>query len=177
MQANPNCLSVFRRLFKTVNFSLLWWAAAIGNFPIFVPPFFLPLYTNALGYSSSTGAGLVAGYTLASAVGRIACGYLCDVLGAINVLLASLVLSALSMLAIWPASQSLGPLALFVVVNGLSNGGFFSTMPTVASSVFGSARVGVIMGMIMTGWIGGYLLVRSTHAAATGHGFRATFCV
>lgn len=169
---------MLRRLFKTVNFNLLWWAAAIGNFPIFVPPFFLPLYTNALGYSSSTGAALVAGYTLASAVGRIACGYLCDVLGAINVLLASLVLSALSMLAIWPASQSLGPLALFVVVNGLSNGGFFSTMPTVASSVFGSARVGVIMGMIMTGWIGGYLLVsypsssallRGTHVLNSRH--------
>lgn len=124
-----------------------------------MPPFFLPLYTEALGYPSSTGASLVAGYTLASAVGRIACGYLCDKLGPINILLGSLVLSSLSMLAIWPASQSLGPLALFVVVNGLSNGGFFSTTPTVASSVFGSARVGVVMSMIMTGWVGGYLLV------------------
>lgn len=148
-----------RQLFKTVNFTLIWLAAAIGNFPIFVPPFFLPLYTEALGYSSSTGASLVAGYTLSSAVGRIACGYLCDKLGSINILLGSLVLSSVSMLAIWPASQSLGPLALFVVVNGLSNGGFFSTTPTVASSVFGSARVGIVMSMIMTGWVGGYLLV------------------
>lgn len=75
-----------------------------------------------------------------------------------NVLLASLVLSAISMLAIWPISQSVGPLAVFVILNGVSNGGFFSTTPTVASSVFGSARVSVVMGMIMTGWIGGYLL-------------------
>jgi hypothetical protein len=32
-------------------------------------------------------------------------------------------------------------------------------MPTVVGSVFGSRRVGVAMGMIVTGWAGGYLLV------------------
>jgi hypothetical protein len=41
----------------------------------------------------------------------------------------------------------------------MSNGGFFSTMPTVVGNVFGSARVSVAMGMIVTGWAGGYLLV------------------
>lgn len=148
-----------RGLFKQLNFALLFVASAIGNFPLFVPPFFLPLYTNALGYKSSVGAGLVAGFTLSSAVGRIFCGFWCDRIGAINILLVSLFLTAISMLAIWPASQSLGPLILFVIVNGVSNGGFFSTMPTVASNVFGSARVGVVMGMIITGWVGGYLMV------------------
>lgn len=103
----------------------------------------------------------MAGFTLSSAVGRIFCGFCCDRIGPVNVLLGSLLLSAVSMLAIWPASQTIGPLALFVVTNGVSNGGFFSTTPTVASSVFGSARVSVVMGMIMTGWIGGYLLVRA----------------
>lgn len=148
-----------RRMFKNVNFTLLWLAAAIGNFPNFVPAFFLPLYSKSLGLSSSTGAGLVAGYTLASAVGRIFCGFWCDRIGAINVLFASLILNTVSMLAIWPASTSIGPLILFVIINGVSNGGYFSTMPTVATSVFGSARVGVVMSMIMTGWVGGYLMV------------------
>jgi hypothetical protein len=41
----------------------------------------------------------------------------------------------------------------------MSNGGFFSTMPTVVSNVFGSARVSVAMSMVITGWIGGYLMV------------------
>ncbi|KAM3456853.1 hypothetical protein MY3296_001511 [Beauveria thailandica] len=146
------------KMFKSANFVLICAATAIGTFPLYVPPFFLPLYANSLGFSSSTGAGLVAGFTLSSAAGRIVCGYLCDMMGAVNVLLTSLVLTALSMLAIWPASTTLGPLALFVVVNGLSNGGFFCTMPTVASNIFGSARVGVVMSMIITGWIGGYLM-------------------
>lgn len=146
-------------MFKSANFVLICAATAIGTFPLYVPPFFLPLYANSLGFSSATGAGLVAGFTLSSAAGRIICGYLCDMMGAINVLFTSLILTALSMLAIWPASTTLGPLTLFVVINGLSNGGFFCTMPTVASNVFGSARVGVVMSMIITGWIGGYLMV------------------
>ena len=32
-------------------------------------------------------------------------------------------------------------------------------MPTVVGNVFGSARVSVAMGMIVSGWVGGYLLV------------------
>jgi len=80
-------------------------------------------------------------------------------MGPVNTLLLSLFLSALSMLAIWPVSNSIGPLILFVIINGAANGGFFSTMPTVVGSVFGSRRVSVAMGMIVTGWGGGYLMV------------------
>lgn len=68
-------------------------------------------------------------------------------------------LSAVSMLALWPVSSTLGPLIAFVIINGAANGGFFSTMPTVVGAVFGSRRVGVAMGMIVTGWAGGYLMV------------------
>ncbi|KAJ2975159.1 hypothetical protein NQ176_g5674 [Zarea fungicola] len=145
-------------LFKSVNFLLLCTATAIGTFPLYVPPFFLPLYANSLGLSSSTGASLVAGFTLSSGIGRVLCGFGCDLIGATNVLFLSLLLTAVSMLALWPASTTIGPLALFVVVNGLSNGGFFGTLPTMAGNIFGSARVGVVVGMIITFWVGGYLL-------------------
>lgn len=147
------------KLFKSANFLLLCTATAIGTFPLYVPPFFLPLYANSLGFSSATGAGLVAGFTLSSGVGRILCGFGCDLIGATNVLFISLLLTALSMLAIWPTSTTLGPLALFVIINGISNGGFFGTLPTMAGNIFGSARVGVVVGMIITFWVGGYLLV------------------
>ncbi|KAK1595479.1 major facilitator superfamily transporter [Colletotrichum navitas] len=146
------------RLFKSLTFLIVFLAGAVGTFPLFVPPFFLPLYSKSIGFSSSTGAGLLAAFNFSSAVGRICCGTLCDAFGALNVLCASLVLSAVSMLAIWPASTTLGPMIVFVVVNGISNGGFFSTMPTVVGNVFGSARVSVAMSMIVTGWAGGYLM-------------------
>ncbi|TDZ36027.1 Aspyridones efflux protein apdF [Colletotrichum spinosum] len=145
-------------LFKSFTFVFIFLAGAVGTFPLFVPPFFLPLYSKSIGLSSSTGAGLVAGFNFASAVGRICCGVFCDKFGALNVLFISMLLSSVSMLAIWPASTTLGPMVVFVIVNGVSNGGFFSTMPTVVGNVFGSARVSVAMSMIVTGWTGGYLM-------------------
>lgn len=132
---------------------------AVATFPLLVPPFFLPLFTNSLGMSSSTGAGVVAAFNFSSALGRLLCGLFSDFVGPLNTLFISLLLSALSMLIIWPVSTSLGPLIVFVIVNGMANGGFFSTMPTVVGNTFGSARVSVVMGMVVTGWAGGYLLV------------------
>ncbi|KAH7327933.1 major facilitator superfamily transporter [Stachybotrys elegans] len=146
------------RLFRSFTFDFMFLVGAIGTFPLFVPPFFMPLYAKSIGLSSATGAGLVAGFNFSSAVGRIGCGLLCDRIGALNTLFISLLITGLSMVALWPASTTLGPTILFVVLNGISNGGFFSTMPTVVGSVFGSAKLTTIMGMIITGWVGGYLM-------------------
>ncbi|KAI1130264.1 major facilitator superfamily domain-containing protein [Nemania abortiva] len=145
-------------LFKDPNFVFVLIAGAIGTFPLLVPPFFIPLFANAIGLSSATGAGLLAGFNFASAVGRILSGILCDKIGSLNALFLALSLAAVSMLAVWPVSTSLAPLTVFSVVNGMANGGFFSTMPTVVGNCFGSARVTVAMGMIVTSWSGGYLL-------------------
>lgn len=145
-------------LFKDVRFAVLFAVGVIGTFPLFVPAFFLPLYTNSLGLPSSAGAGLVAAFNFSSAIGRLSCGFACDKLGSLNTLFLSLLLSALSIFVLWPVSSSIGPLIAFVIINGSANGGFFSTMPTVVGNVFGSARVSVAVGMIVSGWLGGYLL-------------------
>lgn len=133
--------------------------SALGTFPLFVPPFFIPLYVKSMGSSSNVAASLVAGFNLASAVGRILSGVACDKLGSLNTLVITLASTSITMLAIWPASTTLGPLVLFIIVNGAANGAFFSTMPTVVSNVFGSARVSIAMSMVLTGWLGGYLMV------------------
>ncbi|KAJ8111832.1 hypothetical protein ONZ43_g5529 [Nemania bipapillata] len=62
------------------------------------------------------------------------------------------------MLLIWPFATSIGPLIVFVILNGAANGTFFATMPTVVANIFGSQRVSVAMGMVVTAWTGGYLL-------------------
>ncbi|KAL6922577.1 hypothetical protein FSST1_006603 [Fusarium sambucinum] len=145
-------------LFKSPTFIAIFLAGAIATFPLFVPPFFIPLYSKSIGLSSNIGAALVAGFNFSSALGRILCGLLCDRIGAINVLLLSLVLTGLSNLVIWPFSTTLAPLIPFVILNGMANGGFFSTMPTVVGSVFGPSKVSIAMGMSVTGWAGGYLM-------------------
>jgi MFS family permease len=112
-----------RPLFKSLTFVLIFFAGAIGTFPLFVTPFFLPQYTKSLGFAPNVGAGLTAGFSLSSAVGRVLCGMSCDRFGALNTLAASQLLTGLSMLAMWPASTTMGPLVAFVIVNGVSNGG------------------------------------------------------
>ncbi|UKZ72292.1 uncharacterized protein TrAtP1_013236 [Trichoderma atroviride] len=146
------------RLFRDLEFVIIFATGAVATFPLLVPAFFIPLYARSIGLSSSTGAGLLAGFNLSSAAGRILCGFLCDKIGSLNALSISLLINAITMLALWPASTTLAPLIAFVVLNGAANGGFFSTIPTVVGNVFGSQRVSVAMAMVVTGWGGGYLM-------------------
>lgn len=138
---------------------LLFLAGALGTFPLFVPPFFIPLYAQSLGLSTSTGAATLAVFNFSSAVGRFLTGFVSDrLLGPINTLFAVLLITGLSLLALWPASVSLAPLMVFVIINGTASGGFFAIMPTVVGSVLGMQRLAVAFGMIVTGWAGGYTM-------------------
>lgn len=128
----------------------------------------LPLYGQSLGYSSSTNAALVAGFNLCSAFGRLGFGALCDYIGPINSLLSAVLTTGISLLALWPFSDSLAPLLVFIVLNGASNGGFFSTMPTVISSISASVPVPVVMGMVVTSWAGGYIMVGRSRVMPDG---------
>ena len=151
---------ISRTLFRNKTFVLLFFAGALGIFPIFVPPYCMPTFAESIGISSSTGAGLVAAFNAASAVGRISSGFLSDKIGSLNVALMSMSLLGTTMFLIWPFASTLGVLILFVLVAGVAVGGFFSMMPTVVGHIFGSANMSVTMGMILTSWTFGYLLVR-----------------
>jgi MFS family permease len=120
----------------------------------------MPTFAESIGLSSSTGAGLVAAFNAASAVGRISSGFLSDKIGSVNVALMSMSLLGTTMFLIWPFASTLGVLIVFVIVAGVAVGGFFSMMPTVVGHIFGSANMSVTMGMILTSWTFGYLLVR-----------------
>lgn len=151
------------QLFKDFRFVVLFLAGAVATFPLLVPPFFLPLYSMSIGLKSSTAAALVASFNFSSALGRIGAGFISDRIGSLNTLTGSLFLNGLSLMALWPVSTTLAPLIAFSIINGVAAGGFFSLMPTVAGQVFGSARVSVALGMLVTGWSGGYLMVSCIH--------------
>ncbi|KAI0319530.1 MFS general substrate transporter [Amylostereum chailletii] len=145
-------------LFMNRKFLLLFVGSGIGTFPLLVPPFFIPLYATSLRTSALLASVLLAAFNLSSAVGRIGFGLLCDQIGPITSLGLALALSAVSMLAIWPVSASVTPLAVFIVLNGIGNGGFFATVPSVVGHVYGQARVANALAMVITGWAFGYLL-------------------
>lgn len=69
-----------------------------------------------------------------------------------------MVVNAASMLAIWPVSNTLAPLVLFAMLNGVTNGCYRTTQPTVVAGIFGPARAAVAMSMSVTGWSAGNLM-------------------
>lgn len=158
-------------LFNSMPFCCLFLAGAVGTFAFFVPPFFLPLFAQSIGLSASTGARIVAGFNACTAIGRLGAGFACDKFGPTNMLLLTMALNAVSMLAIWPVSDTTGPLVVFAAVNGVANGAFFVTMPTAIGRMVGPGQAAMGMGMAITGWTGGYLMgspIAGILIAATG---------
>lgn len=149
---------LFRSLFKDPKFVLLYLGSAIATFPLLVPPFFIPMYASSLNISGSLGSVLLALFNIASSLGRVGLGHLCDVIGPLNSLCAAIILSAFSMIVIWPESKSLAPFVVFVFINGIGNGGFFATMPTVVAHVY-NPIYRVAFAMMVTSWSVGYIMV------------------
>ncbi|TVY54981.1 Aspyridones efflux protein apdF [Lachnellula cervina] len=145
-------------LFRNLSFTFIFLAGATGVFALFVPPFFLPLFAQSLGLSSTVGAYLTAGFNFCAAVGKLGSGVLCDRIGAVNTLLLAMLLNAISMLAIWPVSNILPTLSIFAIINGMANGAFFTALPTVVTQIYGPSRAGVAMGMTITGWSVGFFM-------------------
>jgi MCP family monocarboxylic acid transporter-like MFS transporter 3 len=145
-------------LFRDWGFSLIFLAGSIGVFALFVPPYFLPLFAQSLGLSSTTGAYIVASFNFCAALGRLGSGVMCDRIGALNTFVLASLLNVISMFAIWPVSSMLAPLIVFALLNGVANGAFFTTLPTVIGSIYGPSRTGAAMGMIITGWSVGFFM-------------------
>ncbi|KAJ4993374.1 monocarboxylate permease [Stagonosporopsis vannaccii] len=146
------------RLIQSPKFILMLLMGAVATFPLFVPPFLLPLYAASLGLSGQTGAAILAAWNFASAVGRIGMGFGADkILGPVNSMILSLLLVGLSALALWPFASSLGLIIFFAIVNGVGSGGFFSLMPVVVGAVFGD-DITTVMSMLSTSWFFGYFM-------------------
>ncbi|GAA6040702.1 hypothetical protein JCM8097_000882 [Rhodosporidiobolus ruineniae] len=148
-----------RSLFKDARFTLLLLGTSIALFPLFVPPFFLPLYGSSIGLSASTSSLILAGFNLASAGGRVGFGLGADAFfGSINSLVLCLALVGVSTLAIWPVATSMAPLIVFAVINGFCAGGMFSLIPGTVASVFGTKRLGTVFSLMVSFWTSGYFM-------------------
>lgn len=149
-----------RRLFRSLKFLIMLLMGAVAMFPVFVPPFLLPLYVSSVGMSGQAGAAILASWNLASAVGRLGMGFGADAyLGPVNSMILSLTVIGVTALALWPVASSLGLLAVFATLNGAGSGGFFSLMPVVVAAIFGDGDLAGVLSMLSTTWTFGYFMV------------------
>ncbi|KAJ5666987.1 hypothetical protein N7462_011396 [Penicillium macrosclerotiorum] len=142
--------------FREREFILLFIGTGLGCFPLFIPSYFIPIYARAVA-SQRVAIIILAMWNVASTIGRVLAGVLSDlVLGPLNSLIMSLLLAGISALVIWPFADSIAVLSVFIVINGLGCGAFFSLVPTTVGSMFGPKNTMGILPILWAGWFFGY---------------------
>ncbi|KYK57301.1 monocarboxylate transporter [Drechmeria coniospora] len=142
---------------KDVEFRVMLVGSAIACFPLFIPPYFIPIFARSISHSSMTGIIALSVWNVASTAGRVFAGFAADsFLGPINSLIISLFLCGASALAIWPFSSSIGILSVFAVINGIGCGSFFSLFPTCVGAVFGPHNTMGVLPIMWGSWFFGF---------------------
>ncbi|KAF1990489.1 putative MFS monocarboxylate transporter [Aulographum hederae CBS 113979] len=121
---------------------------ASGNF---VPLTFLPDFSLTLGYTAATGALLLSVNNGVNSSSRILMGFVADRFGRQNTLVVSVLASAVSVWALWlvaAAEGTKGPWIAFVVVYGLTAGGYNALFPTTITEVFGIQAYASVNGFV-----------------------------
>jgi MFS family permease len=116
---------------------------------VFVPFVHLSPYAVDHGIAPSSAVLLVSALGLGSTLGRFLLGGLADRLGHDRSLIATYLAMALA-LAIWLASTSFWPLAIFGLVFGSAYGGWVALLPAVVMDHFGGRNVSGTIGILYT---------------------------
>ena len=143
----------------------------------YTPVYFISTYVRTLGYSSVTGANLIALSNGTSACGKVVLGYGADRCGRLNVLLLCTLLSAVATLALWfPSIMAMDKntgMALFVsfvVLYSVTAGAYVALFPTALVELFGVQHFASVNGLLymlrgvgtLIGTPGAGALIRST---------------
>ena len=139
----------FGEAIRTPAFRLLYGAQILNSMALFVPFVYLPAYAHDHGASEVAAATLVGAIGGASVAGRLGLGALADRAGVIRLYQASFLVLGLSYL-IWLFAVSYTWLVIFALVMGAGYGGFVALSPAVLAHLFGTQRLGTVMGALYT---------------------------
>ncbi|KAE9370424.1 monocarboxylate transporter [Stipitochalara longipes BDJ] len=116
-----------------------------------LPLTFLAEYSVVLGYSAGFGATLLAVSNGVNSISRVMTGFAGDRFGRQNTLILTVVLCVISVLGFWLGSVSGGNKVLwivFVVLYGITGGGYNALFPTTVAEVFGLQAYASVNGFI-----------------------------
>ncbi|KAI1060310.1 hypothetical protein LB506_011189, partial [Fusarium annulatum] len=143
--------------FREPRFLLIIAGTALSCFPLFIPPYFIPIFARSMGYSNQIAIVILAAWNLASTVGRVLGGYTADhLLGPLNSLIVCLLFIGLSSLVVWPLASSVGIFSIFLVFNGIGCGAFFSLVPPMLGATMGPENTLGILPIVWTTWFCGF---------------------
>ncbi|CZS82076.1 unnamed protein product [Fusarium graminearum] len=143
--------------FKEPRFLLIIGGTALSCFPLFIPPYFIPIFSRSMGYPNQIAIVILAAWNLASTVGRVLGGYTADhLLGPLNSLIVCLLFIGLSSLVVWPLASSVGIFSVFLIFNGIGCGAFFSLVPPMLGATMGPENTLGILPIVWTTWFCGF---------------------
>jgi MFS family permease len=138
-----------RDAIRSPAFGFLYASSVTISTVIFVPFVYLPSFARDRGVSELASAALVGIIGGASVVGRMGLGSMADRAGVVRLYQASFLVLALSY-SIWLAAASYPVMVAFALVMGAGYGGYVALSPAVIAHLFGTNRMGTMLGALYT---------------------------
>lgn len=143
--------------FKDRNFLFLFCGAFVNSLGSFMPYSHLPIYSELHGLSTGQAVFILSMVGVASACGRLTLGWLADCFGKLLMLQICVLSSGVSTLC-WLACTNFGSILTYGIIFGFVAGGVISLLPSVAAELFGTKRMGSIIGLLYSSTATGNLL-------------------
>jgi MFS family permease len=146
-----------REAIGTPAFKLLYVSSVLSSMGLFTPFVFLPAYARDQGASEVAAATLVGLIGGASVVGRMGLGAVADRIGVIRLYQFCYLVVGLSFV-LWLIANSYSTLVVFALVLGVGYGGWVALSPAVLAHLYGTHRLGSILGALYTSGGAGVLM-------------------
>jgi MFS family permease len=138
-----------RDALRSPAFGFLYASSVMVSIVLFVPFVYLPSFAHDRGASEVASAALVGIIGGASVAGRMGLGSLADRAGVVRLYQGSFLVLALSY-GIWLSAASYPALVVFALVMGAGYGGYVALSPAVIAHLFGTERMGTVLGVLYT---------------------------
>jgi len=130
-------------------FGFMYASSVTMSIVLFVPFVYLPSFARDHGASEFASAALVGIIGGASVAGRMGLGSMADRAGVVRLYQGSFLVLALSY-GIWLAAASYPVMVVFALVMGAGYGGYVALSPAVIAHLFGTNRMGTMLGALYT---------------------------
>jgi MFS family permease len=142
---------------RTPAFKLLYVSSVLSSMGLFTPFVFLPAFARDHGASEVAAATLVGLIGGASVVGRMGLGAVADRVGVVRLYQFCYLVVGLSFV-LWLIANSFSTLVIFALVLGVGYGGWVALSPAVLAHLYGTHRLGSILGALYTSGGAGVLM-------------------
>ncbi|KAI8328006.1 major facilitator superfamily domain-containing protein [Chlamydoabsidia padenii] len=141
----------------------------ICNFSFYIPSSFVPSYATTLNIPKSTSANMSAVMSGIMVVGKVISGLANDFFGRSNMLVFYTMMCGVVCLAVWLNAESVGVLWGFVVLFGLTGGGYVVSVSSVIAEAVGLDMIESANGWLFFAWLFGGLLGQPVSAVIIDH--------